>query len=174
MPFHEGFMTHSRAINSKSVVAGSVFAISIFFLTNSSFAQSWGREDSGAFIYQRDVPTRPAQVVGEPAAPAQVILSGPDSAFDAVMHIKEPLSDLEAGAITGQAPTGLAILLPGAPASGADPQDVVGYTGMLASSVASATQGMVAQTVTQTTALLNDTTAAITSVLGKLPTPGAF
>jgi hypothetical protein len=84
------------------------------------------------------------------------------------------LSDLEAGAITGQAPNGLNILLPDAPPSGTDPQNVVGYAGALASSVALAAQGTVAQTVTQTTALLNDTTAAITSVLGKLPAPGSF
>jgi hypothetical protein len=174
MPFFEGFMT--RKFMRYSSHAATILYIPALSLSLpvSSFAQSWDKESAGVFIFQRDVPTRAAQVVGEQAPPDQVVLTGPDSPFDAVMHIREPLSDLEAGAISGQAPTGLDILLPGTPAAGTNPQDVLGYGGALASSVASATQGTVAQTVGQTTALLNDTTAAITSVLGKLPAPGGF
>jgi hypothetical protein len=103
-----------------------------------------------------------------------VILSGPDSPFDAVMHIAAPLTDLEAGAINGQPPAGIGILLPGAPAAGTDPQDVVAYAGALAASVTTATQGSVAETVNQTTALLNNTTSMISNVLSKLPTPGGL
>lgn len=174
MPRIQGIMTPVRNRFGNCIVTSTVFSAFIFIFPQVSAAQSWSRDDAGVFIYQRDVPTQPAQVVGEPATPDKVILSGPDSPFDSLMHLNGALSDLEIGAISGQAPTGLALLLPDAPPVGTDPKDVVAYTSSLAATVTSATQGTVLDTVNQTTALLNNTTAMISNVLGKLPTPGEF
>lgn len=174
MPLNKGIMTPVRNIFGNSIAISAVFVSSLLIFPQPSFAQSWSRDDAGVFIYQRDVPTQPAQVVGEPAPPDKVILSGPDSPFDSLMHLNSALSDLEIGAISGQAPSGLAMLLPDAPPSGADPQAVVAYTNSLAATVTAATQSTVVDTVNQTTALLNNTTAMISNVLSKLPTPGEF
>lgn len=174
MPLSQTFSTpnHRVFLNrfARSAILGSLFLLP----STHAIAQTWDRNNPGVFIYQRDVPTQPAQVVGEPAPPDQVILSGPDSPFDSVMHIGSALSDLEAGAISAQLPATLDLILPGAPPSSTDPQDMVGYAGALASTVTTATQGSVTETVNQTTALLNSTTAMIGNVLGKLPTPGEF
>lgn len=173
MPLYKGFMARKVMINSSHAVLLSSVSLGIIAPT-SSLAQNWDRESAGTFIYQRDVPTQPAQIVGEAAPAAQVVLTGPDSPFDAIMHLREPLSDLEAGAISGQASMGLHPLLPAAPSSGTDPQDIVGYSGGLAAAVTSATQGTLAQTVTQATGILTDATTAITSAIGKLPAPGSY
>lgn len=173
MPVSIELETHFSGKLSNRFTAFCVMSAFLLSFPTVAFAQSWSREGAGTFIYQRDVPTRPAQVVGEPAPPAQVILSGPDSPFDAVMHLA-PLTDLEAGAINGQPPSGIGLLLPDAPAAGTNPQDVVAYANALATSVATATQGSVAETVNQTTALLNNTTSMIGNVLGSLPTPGGL
>lgn len=173
MPLAAGFEKPCRSF-SRPFVKAAFGVLGALALSSGAWAEPWDRENAGVFIYQRDVPTQPAQVVGEPAPPDQLILSGPDSPFDTIMHIAEPLTDFEAGAINGQAPGALNIAMPGAPPASTDPQDVVGYAAAMASSVATATQGSVVETVNQTTALLNSTTSTITNVLGKLPTPGEF
>lgn len=174
MPLFKGFMARKAVLNSKYAIVVVALPFAIISVTENCFAQTWDKSSQATFIYQREVPTRPAQIDGVPAAPSEVILSGPDSPFDAVMHLREPLSDLEAGAINGQAPTGLDILLPGAPSSGTDPQAIAGYAGSLSGAVTSAVTGTLAQTVTQTTGILTDATTAITGAISKLPTPGSY
>jgi hypothetical protein len=151
---------------------GAVVTVSAFI--HPAAAEPWSRENAGIFIYQRDVPTQPAQIVGEPAPPDQVILSGPDSPFDPIANIGGTLTDLEAGQITGQSPAIFEAQVPQAPPSSTDPQGMVGYATSLASSVSMATQNTVVDTVNQVTSALNSTTSSITSALSGLPSAGDF
>lgn len=174
MPLAQGSAKPCRRVPCSALATAAGMLGALALASGAWAAEPWDRENAGVFIYQREVPTQPAQVVGEPAPPDQVILSGPDSPFDTVMRVAEPLSDFEAGSINGHVSGGMNIALPGAPPASTDPQDVVGYAAAMASSVATATQGSVVETVNQTTALLNSTTSTITNVLGKLPTSGEF
>lgn len=149
------------------VVAGSLFS-------QPAASQAWTRDNAGIFIYQRDVPTQPAQIVGEQAPPDKVILSGPDSPFDPIANIGATLTDLEAGQISGQPPAMFDAQLPQAPPSTTDAQGMVGYATSLASSVSTATQNTVMNTVNQVTAALNSTTSSITSALSSLPSASDF
>lgn len=166
--------TRVRSIDSCRILFYAISASFVFVIPQNSFAQSWDRDTAGTFIYQRDVPTQPAQVVGEPAPPDKIILSGPDSPFDAVMGVGSALTDMEAGAISAQLPNALGIVMPATPGSDTDPKAMVGFAETLASNVVNATQGTVAATVNQTTALLGSVTSTITNALGKLPMPGGL
>lgn len=159
--------------NGAILIAFGVFIAATLF-TRPASSQSWTRDNAGVFIYQRDVPTQPAQIIGEPAPPDKVVLSGPDSPFDPVANIGKTLTDLEVGQITGQSPAMFNVQLPQTPPANTDPQGMVGYVTALTSSVSAATQNTVTDTVNQVTSALNSTTSSITSALSHLPSASDF